>query len=369
MLTLVLLSGGCGKEDIRVYRVPKEDSQAVQAVLHDGHDHGGQNNAAAEPSEPTSAPRVRWKLPAGWQEKPGSQMRVGSFAVLKGEQQADISIVPLGGAAGSELANVNRWRTQQLGLEAIDESELSKLVQAVEVGASKARFFELSGTVSQGAEKHPARILAAILARADTTWFFKMIGDDALVREQKPAFVEFLKSISFADPSETVADDGPKRPTPEALRNPAPPASAGKPAWDIPATWKEQPPSQMILASYQATDAAGGKANITISSFPGEAGGSLANVNRWRTQQLGLPAITAAELPTATSSLDVLGGKAMLVDMSGTDQRSARPARLIAASVPRAGKTWFYKLMGDEAVVAREKDAFLKFVQTVRYAE
>ena len=28
-------------------------------------------------------------------------------------------------------------------------------------------------------------------------WFFKMTGDDALVAEQKPAFIEFLKSVSF----------------------------------------------------------------------------------------------------------------------------------------------------------------------------
>ena len=64
----------------------------------------------------------------------------------------------------------------------------------------------------------------------------------------------------------------------------------------------------------------------------------------------------------------MLGGKATLAEMSGTDQRSSRKAQLIAASVPRGGNTWFYKLMGDEAVVAREKEAFLKFVQTVRYA-
>jgi len=31
-------------------------------------------------------------------------------------------------------------------------------------------------------------------------------------------------------------------------------------------------------------------------------------------------------------------------------------------------QTWFYKLMGDEKIVAREKDAFTKFVQTARYA-
>jgi len=40
---------------------------------------------------------------------------------------------------------------------------------------------------------------------------------------------------------------------------------------------------------------------------------------------------------------------------------------MIAAMVPHAERTWFYKLTGSEAAVAREKDAFLKFVQTVRY--
>jgi hypothetical protein len=40
---------------------------------------------------------------------------------------------------------------------------------------------------------------------------------------------------------------------------------------------------------------------------------------------------------------------------------------LIAASVSRKEQTWFYKLMGDEATVAREKETFEKFVQTVRY--
>jgi hypothetical protein len=41
---------------------------------------------------------------------------------------------------------------------------------------------------------------------------------------------------------------------------------------------------------------------------------------------------------------------------------------MIAAMVSRDNSTWFYKLMGDELVVAAEKDAFIKFVQTVRYS-
>ena len=57
----------------------------------------------------------------------------------------------------------------------------------------------------------------------------------------------------------------------------------------------------------------------------------------------------------------------MLVDMAGTDQKSGQKARLIGAIVSREGETWFYKLMGDEQVVAAQKETFTKFVQTVKY--
>jgi hypothetical protein len=57
----------------------------------------------------------------------------------------------------------------------------------------------------------------------------------------------------------------------------------------------------------------------------------------------------------------------MFVDMTGTDARTGQKARLIGAIVPQANQTWFYKLMGSEQIVAREKDAFSKFVQTAKY--
>ena len=148
-----------------------------------------------------------------------------------------------------------------------------------------------------------------------------------------------------------------------------PSAAAGEPSWDIPANWQEQPAQQMVLHSFVIVDGQGGKANVTITTFPGSVGGTLANVNRWR-NQLSLEPVEQSDLPKMASSLDVLdvlGGKAMLVDMTGTDKKTNQRARLIAAMVAREGSTWFYKLMGDEQVVAREKETFIKFVQTVRY--
>jgi hypothetical protein len=56
------------------------------------------------------------------------------------------------------------------------------------------------------------------------------------------------------------------------------------------------------------------------------------------------------------------------VDFTGTNSKTGKPARLIGAVVPQNGQTWFYKLMGDEEIVAQQKDAFTKFIQSANYA-
>src|SRR6185436_7389792 len=141
--------------------------------------------------------------------------------------------------------------------------------------------------------------------------------------------------------------------------------AAAKPNWDVPADWKEQPPSQMLLAKFLLGGDAGAKAEVTVSVFPGDTGGLLANVNRWR-GQVGLTPVEQPELKTL-ASVDVIGGKATLVDVTGVCPRNGQKARLIGAIVPREGNTWFYKMMGDEAVAEQQKAAFVKFIQTVRY--
>ncbi len=99
--------------------------------------------------------------------------------------------------------------------------------------------------------------------------------------------------------------------------------------------------------------------------FPGEVGELLANVNRWR-GQVGLAAVDAAGLEKSYTALDVPGGKAMLVDVSGQN-KAGKDTRLVGVIWPRNGQTWFYKLMGAPATVGAEKDNLLKFVQSVRY--
>jgi hypothetical protein len=103
-----------------------------------------------------------------------------------------------------------------------------------------------------------------------------------------------------------------------------------------------------------------------VSAFPGDVGGLLANVNRWR-RQVGLPPMPETDVQKEVKQLDPVPGKMMLVDITGTDPKNSQPARLVGIIVPQAGQTWFYKLMGDPNVVGTQKDVLVQFAKSVQY--
>jgi hypothetical protein len=146
----------------------------------------------------------------------------------------------------------------------------------------------------------------------------------------------------------------------------APSSAQFKPNWEVPSGWKEVPGGQFLVAKFVLPGGGDAPTAVNVSKSPGDGGGLLANVNRWR-GQLGLAPAAEADLAKQVQSLDLPGGKATLADLTGKDARTGQPARLLAAVVTREGETWFYKLMGNEQVVQQEKDAFLKFVQGVKY--
>src|SRR5437867_3517246 len=189
-LVMLAISAGCGQSEIRVYRVAKEAPQSEQTAQADP--------ASVPPGHPnvsSTSTGLKWKLPAGWEGVAPGEMRLASFRVNGQDgKQADVSIVPLRGMAGGDLANVNRWR-DQVGQSAITEEALIKLAQPVEAAGQPAQLYEQAGKIPNSDE--PARILGVIQHRGDTAWFFKMSGDDQLVARQKPIFIEFLKSLSF----------------------------------------------------------------------------------------------------------------------------------------------------------------------------
>jgi hypothetical protein len=380
---LFLLVAGCHRDDVKVYRVAKDQDQSQAQTapalptdspnpsLPPGHPDISSAPGTALPATPRAGlPQLTWQTPNSWTELPPGEMRVASFRLASRDgKQADVSVIPLPGLAGSDEANVNRWRGQ-VGLSSVSPDELKKSAEDIEAGGQSAQLYDIAGQNPGSGD--PERILGVIQHRDDMAWFYKMTGEAGLVEQQKPAFVAFLKSLKFTAAA-AQAELPPSHPSMGDMGMGASPATAtpisseGKPGWQVPAGWQEVSGGQFLVAKFTLTGAGGASAAVNVSSSPSGKGSDLAaNVNRWR-GQLGFTPLSDDEVAKSVTAIDVADGKASLVDLSGKDARTGQPTRLVGVVVPQSGQTWFYKLMGDANVVESQKAAFTQFVQGVKY--
>jgi len=353
---LALAAGGCRREEIQVYRIPKETAATPAAPMTASGADMGMGMGAEKPS-------LTWTLPSGWQQRPAEQMRLASFsAVTKDGREADVAVIALPGMEGKDGQIINMWR-EQVKLPPGDDAALAAKWEKVSIGSKEGKLFEVIGTEPVIDNKFPEHILVAVLSEGGVNWYFKMAGPDQTVRDERPAFLEFLKSVAFVNGGMTMAAN-PGRMSTNAKETPT--QDEPLPDWQPPADWQPLATPPMLRAKFLVPGAGDTRAEINISASSGMGGGALANVVRWR-GQLGLEPVDQAGLDQLATTVDTPGGKALIVDMSGTDKRTGQPARLVAAIVPAGSETWFYKLMGTGSVVEKEKAAFLQFVQTARY--
>ncbi|HLX71625.1 MAG TPA: hypothetical protein VKV04_18590 [Verrucomicrobiae bacterium] len=352
---LGLALAGCNRDQVKVQEVPKEadsppqvaDAGAAPAMPVNPHAGMDMSGGAAQP-------QVKWTLPPGWQQKASGQMEVGSFAANdKDGHNAQVSIVPLpSGGPEMELAIYNMWRTE-LQLPAAQKAES----EPVTVGSAQGKLYQL------GDDKSPGRMVVAVLEKDGFSWYFKMAGESSAVDGVKPAFLDFLKSISFeaAPATAMVNPHASMGADPMAPAEAAPVSVSG-----LPAGWQEIPNPPMLLAKYVIQGADTAKAEVNISRLAGTGGGLLKNVNRWR-GQLGLSEFSDDDVSKQAQTIDWVGGKATVVDFTGTD-KTGKSSRLIGIIAPQMDQTWFYKLMGDPQIVEQQKDTFRKFIQTSKFA-
>jgi hypothetical protein len=364
---------GCKDRSITTYRIPKEPDSAPE-------------QAAAPAAAPASSePGLRWNAPAGWQQQAVSGMRIGSFLVPGTEgASADVSVISFPGTGGDDLANVNRWR-EQVHLPAIGADALPSQLQNLQTSAGTFAFADIGGAAS--GDKPPERLLGAWIRQGGRVWFFKMIGPADVVGAQKDNFLAFLKSVTPAEASQEAlpalrpgmaAANTNDLPRPAAAMPAMPaevPAMVSSPGgnamnsipvatsasvslvWQAPSDWQNKPGSAMRKGSYAI-----GGAELAITAFPGDVGGVLANINRWR-GQVGLDPIDEAGLAQATQSLDSNGLHFVVVDAGPA---SAGGQRILAALLPWQASTWFFKLQGPDDAVAKAKPEFLSFLKTVK---
>ena len=144
-------------------------------------------------------------------------------------------------------------------------------------------------TKAEAAPDGPAKVrfLGAIIpATPRTNWFVRFFGPIDTISPNEDDFNKFLSSIRVnADPAKPLT-------------------------WTVPPGWTVAPSRQMRVVTLQK-----GIAELYISDpFPGSL---VDNINRWRFESVGLPKVTAAEVPKVTTEIMLGTTKAIRVDFRG----------------------------------------------------
>ena len=187
---------------------------------------------------------------------------------------------------------------------------------------------------------------------------------------RKPEIRVYLAPKDAPPPAQTTAGHvhDPNDPN-DVHDEPAPPKPAEQPKPKItfakPEGWTEAPPGEISLAAF-AIKGDGGEASVNITPLPDLRGREALVVNMYR-QQTGQPPIEQGELGKTLLPVEVAGGEGQLLELLGSNHD--KPTRLITVIAHRDGRSWFYRISGDDAFVTQQKDAFLAFLKTVQISE
>jgi hypothetical protein len=278
---------------------------------------------------------------------------------------------------GSLFDNANRWRNQ-MGLNPYKQDEFIAL-QQFDILGQQATFVRLEGAfTARGKDPKPDyQLLGMMLELNGTGVYVKMVGPAQLVTDEVTNFINFVGSLQAeaddAHGGDTVAGAAPSgvelppdHPPVAVSSEPAPTAdSSGGAAsgqgyaWEAPEGWLRGPERNMRLVTYgigQASEA-------YVTPLGGEAGGELANINRWL-GQFGQPDISQAELD-AMARVSVLDKEVAFLEVSGTSKNMrgvATPDQtMLGAAYSSPSGSLFVRLTGPSVEVAGQRDAFLEF--------
>lgn len=125
--------------------------------------------------------------------------------------------------------------------------------------------------------------------------------------------------------------------------------------------WEEFEPSGIRKGNF-TINSESGTAEVTILTFPGDVGGALANINRWR-NQIGLNPATSEDIGKFSTPCEIAGHKGLYVRLEGETQN------ILGAILPVHNNTWFFKMLGDKPVVLDNEEAMKQFLDSVQFTD
>ncbi len=340
-LFFLCLAISCDKQD---YRKP------ITHVRYREQVHTWPEQIQSKKDVSQSTPLVTWSLPAGWKDLGSSQFRFANFAM---ENATELS---LSLAQGSIEENINRWR-KQFGVEPVSSDQISQLPQVMVLDKSsllvemQGNFTTMSGELKND---YMMKAIICLLDNNQGSLFIKLVGPMVEVQHQLENFELFYQSLKWNKSNASSMKEAQKISS-----------SAGL-TWTLPDHWQANNASGMRLVTFTIP----GKTNweCYMTEIDGDAGGVLANINRWYKQMSAQP-LTEQEL-SLLETLDVLNQKVSLVDLqgdfSGMSGNVQKDFALIGVVLPLKEKTMFIKMTGFMQDVQEQKSFFVQFCQSLR---
>ena len=138
--------------------------------------------------------------------------------------------------------------------------------------------------------------------------------------------------------------------------------------WETPPGWEPQTGSAMRVANFRL--AANPDVECYLTVLQGAAGGTEANINRWR-GQMGQEAFKPEDI-AALPRIEALGKQGAMVETVGSFTGMNGDAKsgyaLLGMIVELPERSVFVKMTGPEAAVKAEKDHFLVFCRSLKAA-
>jgi len=293
-------------------------------------------------------PVVAWKLPPTWGENPElSGPMAGSFHVkTDAGPQGRIGVMPFREAV-STLSITNMFG-MELGYDRFTEDSLKTVMTQKKVGNKE---FEWVRLTEHNATQDPKMALLAVYRQEDETWLFPFVANANLINQEMNAFLAFLDSTTLRAGKKVIRAARPVS---------SPPVSKpkGAPTWEAPKHWVAGKASSVRIASYLVKDEKGNELDFSITSFPGDVGGLLSNVNRWLSQ-VDLPKIENSTSSSLLSSFKLDDKEAHLLLAENTEKT------IYGALLFGPSQSWFFKIMGDTSLAKVEKENFLNLLNSV----
>jgi hypothetical protein len=305
--------------------------------------------------------RATWKLPPGWKEEAGNEMRLATI-VIPADKRLEMTVNKASwpGTEESMLANVNRWRGQ-LQLPPIGAKQLPDVSHQAKAGDRTITIVDMRGQFKSGGMTPP----------------FAGGSSTTSGRKSKTAGTGLPAGHPPIDSPPNLPAGRPPIDSPPATAtdptNARAQSATDVPSFTAPASWNSVPTRGLRKAEFAVADGAQA-ASVTLITFPANEGSLIAdpvaNINRWR-GELGLSQIQKEALGKVTETINVDGQPAtyaaMIPDTAKPEESQAKEATL-AAIVKTGGQIWFIKMKGDRDVVKKHQGEFKAFLKSLKFS-